>query len=183
MPYVGPYEDSPVYRFEPIGYGVLEEYAYENREWFGDDPDWDAVREDFLSNVNDQLRQLELDIDDMNRRLVFHRINLEEHPQTGDWFVWLTVKDDASSFDDYATDSQMYMANVLAANEYRYNDGNDRRTDRRAMAMLINERERILDWMDRRLTSEGFRIDSYPTVNAYESFRGMNFGRKSKRRY
>ena len=183
MPYVGPYEDSPVYRFEPIGYGELEEYAYENREWYGDDPDWDVVREDFLSSVRDQLQQLELDIDDMNRRLVFHRINLVEHPQTGDWFVWLTVKDDASSFDDYATDSQMYMANLLAANEYRYNDGNDRRNDRRAMAMLINERERILDWMDKRLTSEGFRIDSYPTVNAYESFSRMNFGRKSKRRY
>ena len=179
MPSIGPFEDYPVYRLDMVPYGAVEEYAYENRDYYGDYPDWDLVRDDYISNVRDSLAYLMLDIDDMNRRLVFHTLRVEEDPTSDSLIVWVAVKDGDFSFEDYMSGSVMEMAGALAGNAYHLYNGNDRRSDRRAVSMLIDEREEVLHWMDHALTKCGFYVESPPTVDSGRPFRGMNFSRRA----
>ena len=51
MRYVPKSQGTPVFVYE-LPYGVFEEYAYENRDYYGDDPDWKQVKEDYMAILN-----------------------------------------------------------------------------------------------------------------------------------
>lgn len=88
MRYVPKSQGTPVFVYE-LPYGVFEEYAYENRDHYGDDPDWKQVKEDYLDMVSYSLNPVFLEVDDINRRAVYHTVHLEESLYTYSFVIWI----------------------------------------------------------------------------------------------
>ena len=83
---------TPVFRYD-IPYLAFEEYAFVNRDIYGDDPDWEQVRADYLGMVEDSLGHLSVEIDDINRRSVFHQVHFEESPNSFGYRIWISDRD------------------------------------------------------------------------------------------
>ena len=88
MRYVPKSQGTPVFVYE-LPYGVFEEYAYENRDYYGDDPDWDVVKEDYMAMVADSLSPVSLEVDDINRRAVYHTVHFEESQYSYSFVIWI----------------------------------------------------------------------------------------------
>lgn len=88
MRYVPKSQGTPVFVYE-LPYNAFEEYAYENRDYYGDDPDWGVVKEDYMAMVADSLSSVSLDVDDINRRAVYHTVHFEESPYSYSFSIWI----------------------------------------------------------------------------------------------
>ena len=89
MRYIERTPGTPVFEYV-LPYNTFENYAYDNIDIYGDDPDWDAVRSDYMSMVRDYLMPFAVGVDDLNRRSVFHEVHLEESPDSFGYRIWIT---------------------------------------------------------------------------------------------
>lgn len=88
MRYVPKSQGTPVFVYE-VPYVEFEQYAYEEREWFGDDPDWYVVKADYMDLVSDFLSPVSLEVDDINRRAVYHTVHFEESQYSYSFVIWI----------------------------------------------------------------------------------------------
>ena len=72
-----------------LPYGVFEEYAFENRDYYGDDPNWEQVKEDYKDLVSYSLNPVFLEVDDINRRAVYHTVHFEESQYSYSFVIWI----------------------------------------------------------------------------------------------
>lgn len=83
---------TPVFRYD-VPYLAFEEYAFVNRDIYGEDPDWEQVRADYMGMVGDSLDHLSTELDDINRRSMFHKVNLTESPNSYGFIIWISDRD------------------------------------------------------------------------------------------
>lgn len=89
MKYVERTPGTPVFQYD-IPYNAFEEHAYQNRDYFGDDPDWTQVKADYMSTVEDSLMPFRFEVDDINRRSVFHEVNFRESDTSYSFIIWIS---------------------------------------------------------------------------------------------
>ncbi len=72
--------DFPTYVFFYESYYCeLEEYAFQNKDRFGEDPDYDVVREELVNLKNEAfIEPLSIEVDYINRYLDFYEISMCE---------------------------------------------------------------------------------------------------------
>lgn len=121
MRYVPKSKETPVFVYE-LPYGVFEEYAYENRDYYGDDPDWDVVKEDYMAMVADSLSPVSLEVDDINRRAVYHTVHFEESPYSYSFGIWIEDRP-TSGFHEHRNDV-MREVNWIVARIVRIAENN-----------------------------------------------------------
>ena len=126
MRYVPRSEGTPVFVYE-LPYNAFEEYAFENMEYYGADPDWSAVKEDYMAMMADALRPVSLAVDDINRRAEYHTVHFEESPYSYSFGIWIEDRPDSMAYAhpmDVRSEREMLIARIerVAGNNGFYVD-------------------------------------------------------------
>ena len=85
--------DFPKCRFDLLGYNEVEEYAFQNEDYYGSDPDYWRVREDILAMKREHLEPFMIELEYFNKELAFHHIDARETSAYGCQSIYLDVVD------------------------------------------------------------------------------------------
>ena len=146
--------------FELLGYDEVEEYAYDNEDIYGPDPDYDRVRKDLLDMKREYLEPFMIELEWFNKQLSFHEVDVRE---STDWFGCISIALDVSDDLKYMRCSSGYCVDMQYARDLakRRMDSYivDGMSDDDMLECIDQEEMDIVKWLQNEPPKYGFTVE------------------------
>lgn len=151
--------DFPTCRFDLLGYLEAEEYAFQNEDYYGPDPDIFQVQEDLLLMKREHLEPFMIELEWFNKQLAFHHIDVRETSAYGCEWIDLEVVDmegKPCGINDYRVDAQSVRRQAREFLDPYMVDG---LSDKGLFEQVWSEAVYVLTWLQDEPPKCGFIVD------------------------